>query len=267
MEHVGTEYIESLTPLEAAAERCSDRGAPPLPFEAWLALSSRLTHEPLDRRAEILAEAKVAPAIWERAEPYWGLTLAAEVARGDMTRAEAYGQACLSSRDRAAPPSMPPVFAAPRTPVATSEDVQPPPFQTSEESPPRELLPSYLRSDSKGTPSPPPLFSASPDWANPVEQSTTGEVPLLELQRPVTPFTPGEPTFATPRPALAPTRRSGQTVELPAFPSPPAPSSPSSPSALPAPPAPPITPQPQTTVVIDPAWLDAIIARGQRRGG
>ena len=261
MEQVGTEYDESLTPLEAAAERCSDRGAPPLPFETWLSLSSRLTHEPLDKRAELLAEAKIAPATWERAEPYWGLILAAEVARGDMARAEAYGKACLSSRHDAAPPSMSPVPGAPEAVIATSEDVQPPQFFLSPATPRQELVPSYLRSDSKGPPSPPPLVPPSPNGANPAEQLSTGEVPLLDLQRPVTPFTPGEPTLATPRPALAPTRRAGQTMELPAFPSPPAP------PALPAPPAPPTTPQPQTTVVIDPAWLDTIIARGQRRGG
>lgn len=71
-------------------------GDPPLSFEAWGALAPRLAGRGGDERHELLAKAGVEPSDWEQADGYWGMTLAAECARGDRARAEAHGRACAA---------------------------------------------------------------------------------------------------------------------------------------------------------------------------
>ncbi len=91
--------------LEMARERLTDDGEPPLPFEQWRAIAPRLSGREAEERETVLAAAEIDPAQWDRADGYWSLTLAAECARGDRGRAEAFGRACaeeLESRKKAA---------------------------------------------------------------------------------------------------------------------------------------------------------------------
>jgi hypothetical protein len=67
---------------------------PALEFEAWADISARLLNLPDDERARILESAKVELEVWSQSDAYYSDVIAADVQRGDVTRASAYGARC-----------------------------------------------------------------------------------------------------------------------------------------------------------------------------
>jgi hypothetical protein len=147
-------------------------------FEAWAALSARLSKRSEEERAALLSAEKVEPEAYRDADRRWSAAIEADLAAGKPRRAERYGAACaaeVARRRRPAPPAEP-CEAAPV--AATAED--------AEVDAPHVVVPSFLREPEQDH-GPSPSFLDPPD-APSFGGTMIAPAPHTGAPRPAVPF-------------------------------------------------------------------------------
>jgi hypothetical protein len=207
-------------------------GELPFDFEAWVGLSARLLGLEPEQRLDALGQLGIEVDDWMRCDQHHCASLAADVTRGHMDRAETYGRACAAElerrkheptprdaqepepREASATPGASPPIAAPLVEVASfqKETASPPPPAPSRHaaSPATTLdvadLPSFIRQQSGALPfsgaisSPLATRGAAPREPSPGAGETLGlGVDLMAQVRATLPFTPRSAGPAFPR--------------------------------------------------------------------
>lgn len=209
--------MNSPTNIAGAPTHEDDGGLPPLDFDRWTALSARLLNLGTEERIVILDERGVALEDWMSSDEHHCSALAAEVAAGELTRAEMYGRACaaeIARRRRGGPEVSPPQdLHEPAAPTAKGETTPTPaPLGGASAAPSAEDVPSYLRelmlgvsTASSGTSSLAGTMSA-PDLPSFIKRAAAKPLPFREAPSPQFLTVPSVPSSSS--------IPSGATMEL-----------------------------------------------------
>lgn len=185
----------------------------PLDFETWSALSARLLHLGVEEKLSILERQGVALEDWTYSDERHAAALAADVAAGEMARAERYGRACAAEIERRrrgeaavanapAPAEGAVPKATPATPLVTG----------ARPASGAEAVPSYMRepmaADAAPRAAPPSLAGtmAAPDLPSFIRRAA-GKLPFVD-----TPSADFVASLEAPRPR--PSGVAGETMAI-----------------------------------------------------
>ncbi|MBK8253268.1 MAG: hypothetical protein IPK82_11455 [Polyangiaceae bacterium] len=184
--------------LQAELEKLSDDGKPPMAWARFLEVAPPLSKLPLDERLDRLEKLGIEHEQWSRAEKYWIVTFALDLAQGKTARAEEYGRRCAEQKSNEpglpselTPDTAPQVDREPTDPepfpaglTAPASGVQPPISDVRPAAPAPVAVPSFLRESPRQQA--PARAWAPPPTATVIAEKTQQSMPANRA--PVVPF-------------------------------------------------------------------------------